>query len=69
MIFSINFFIGCIPYYSYGDYVYFKNMTDTPNKHHIHFILNQIPGFHIKSPFKLFDDMFESLTKFVLIKC
>ena len=25
--------VGCIAAYTYGDYVYFKNMTDTPNGH------------------------------------
>ena len=47
--------------YTYGDYIYFKNMTDTPNKDYNNFILNQIPDFHITSPFKLMDDIFESL--------
>ena len=47
--------------YTYGDYVYFNNMTDTPNEHHNNFTLNQIPDFHITSPFNLMDDVFESL--------
>ena len=49
--------------YTYGNYVYFNNMTDTPNENHNHFILNQVPSFHITSPLKLMDDIFESLTK------
>ena len=49
-----------MPYYTYGDYVIFINMTDTPNEHHKSFILNQIPDFHITSPFKLCDDIFEN---------
>ena len=39
--------------YIYGDYVYFKNMADTPNEHYDNLILNQIPHFYIISPFKL----------------
>ena len=52
-----------MPAHTYGDYVYFNNMTDTPNEHRNHFILNQILNFHITSPFKLCDDMFEQLPK------
>ena len=60
--------IGIIPYYTYGDYVCFKNITDTPNEHHNHFILNRIPYFHITSPFKLCDDIFESFPKLFVDK-
>ena len=49
-----------MPNYAYGDNVYFKSITDKPNEHHNHFILNQIPYFHITSPFKLCDDIFEN---------
>ena len=49
--------------YAYGDYVYFKKMTYTLNEHQNHFILNQIPDFHITSPSKLMDDIFESLPR------
>ena len=31
MEFSRNYCIGCMTAYTYGDYVYFNNMTDTPN--------------------------------------
>ena len=31
--------------YIYGDYIYFKNMIDTPNEDHNKLVLNQIPGF------------------------
>ena len=54
--------------YKYGDYFYFKNTTNKPNKHHNHFILNQIPYFHITSPFKLRDDILESLPKLFVDK-
>ena len=47
-----------MPDYNYGDYAYLNNMNDTPNEHHNHFILNQIIYLHIKSPFKLCDDIF-----------
>ena len=57
-----------MPEYTYGGYVYFKNMTDTPNKNHHNFILNQIPDFHITSPFKLMDDIVESITKLFVDK-
>ena len=63
MEFSGKCCIGCMSAYTYGDYVYFKNMNDTLNEHHNNFILNLIPDFHITSPFKLVDDIFESLTK------
>ena len=49
--------------YTYGDYVYFNNRTDTPNKHHNNFILNQIPGMYITPLLKLMDEIFESLPK------
>ena len=49
--------------YTYGGYVYFKNMTDTPNEHHNYSILNQIPYFNMTSPFKIIYDIFESLSK------
>ena len=55
--------IDCVSGYTYGNYVYLKNRTDTTNEHHNNFILNQIPDFHITSPFKFCDDRFESLTK------
>ena len=54
---------GFMPAYTYGGYVYFMNMTDIPNEHHNNFLLNQIPDFHIISPFKLCDDIFVSLPK------
>ena len=68
MKFSIKCCIGCMSYYTYGDYVYFKNMGDAPNEHNNHFIFNQIPDFHITSPFKLCDDMFESFPKLFFYK-
>ena len=49
--------------YTYGNYVYLNNITGTPNKHHNNFILNQIRDFHITPPFKLCNDVFESLPK------
>ena len=42
--------IGFIPAYTYGDYDYFNNNTDTTNENHNHFILNHIPDFYIPSP-------------------
>ena len=72
MEFSRKCCICYIPVYNYGDYVYFKNMTDTPNENHNHFILNQILGFHIISPLKVYNDILESWPKlFVdkMVKC
>ena len=40
-----NICIGCIEYYTYRDYVYFNNITDTIDEHNNHFILNQIQDF------------------------
>ena len=54
--------------YTYFDYIYFKIITDKSNGHHNHLILNQIPDFHITSPFKLSDDIFESLTNLFVDK-
>ena len=68
MEFSRNCCIDCMPDYTYGDYVYFRNMTDTPNEYHNNFIFNQIPDFHITSPFKLCDDIFESSPKLFVDK-
>ena len=61
--FSIKYCIGFVEAYFYGENVHFEKMTDTPNEHHNNFILNQMPYFHIKSPFKLMNDIFESLPK------
>ena len=60
--------IGCMPTYTNGDYVYFKNINDAPNEHSNNFILNQIPEFHITLLFKLCDDIFESLPKLFVAK-
>ena len=32
--FSEKCFIGCMPYYTYGDYVYIINKTNAPEEHH-----------------------------------
>ena len=61
MEFSRKCWIGCLAAYNYGDCVYFNNMNETPNEHHNNFILNQIPDFHITSPFKLIYYRLESL--------
>ena len=49
--------------YTYGNCVYFNNLTDTPNKHNNNIILNKITYFYIKSLLKLMNDIFESLPK------
>ena len=36
-----------MPGYTFGDYIYFNNMTDEPNEHHNHLILNQNPFFKL----------------------
>ena len=38
-------YIGCMPDYTSGDYVYFKNNEDKPQSHHTFFILNQYLNF------------------------
>ena len=35
-----------MPAYTYGDYVYFNNNIDAPQKHHNKFILDQEPDFN-----------------------
>ena len=52
-----------MPGYTYGDYVYFKNMTDEPKEHHIHMIFNKNPNFNITSLSKLMDYTVTSLPK------
>ena len=54
--------------YNYGYYVYFNNMTDTPKEHRNHIILKHIPDFYITSLLKLMDNIFESLTKFFVVR-
>ena len=34
-------FIGCMPAYNYGDYVYFNNNIDAPKENQNQFIFNQ----------------------------
>ena len=68
MVFSRNVCTGCMAAYTYDYSVYFKNMNDTLNEHHNNFILNLIPDFHITSPLKLMDDIFESLPKLFVYK-
>ena len=57
-------FYRFFPAYTYGDYVYFKYMNNTPNGDHNNFILNQIPYFHITSLLKLMYYIFQSLKNF-----
>ena len=52
-----------MPSYTYGYYVYFKNIGDKPEIHHIFFILNQRTGMHITSPLKFLAETFVSLPK------
>ena len=54
--------------YTSGDYVYFNNMNDIPNKHHIGFILNQIHDIYITSPLKLWIKHFNHFQTYLLIK-
>ena len=63
MEFSKQICIGYMSDYTYSDYFYFYNMTDTTNEHHNYFILNHIKHTYITSPLKLMDDIFESFPK------
>ena len=56
MEFSKKCCIGCMPDYTYGDYVCFNNNIDAPKEHHNQFILNQEPYFYITSLSNLMDD-------------
>ena len=47
--------------YTSGDYVYFDNMIDKPQKHQIGFILSQRYAMYITSPLKIKDEIFVSL--------
>ena len=40
--FPRKYYIGCMPYYNYGDYVYINNKNDAPEEHHIQSILKKI---------------------------
>ena len=37
--------IGCMPDYTFGDYVCFKNIINVPKEHNNKFICNQEPDF------------------------
>ena len=68
MNFSKECCIGCITAYTYGDYVYFKNMTYITNENHNNSILNQIHDMYITSPLKFMDKIFELLTNLFVDK-
>ena len=53
--------IECMKSYTYGDYIYFNNITDMPNEHHNKFILKHIQYMYITSPLKFMYEIFESL--------
>ena len=55
MEFSIICCIGCMAYYTSGDYVYFNNITDIPNKNHNGFILNHRHDLYITSPLNIME--------------
>ena len=52
-----------MPAYTFGSYVYFKNIPDQPEGHHISFILHQIPDMYITSPLKFLAEPFVSFPK------
>ena len=55
--------IGCIPAYTYGNYVYFNNIIDAPKEYNNNLTFNQKPHFNITSLSKLMDDTFTSSPK------
>ena len=55
--------------YNYGDYFYFKNMTDIPNEHHNHFISNQIQSMYMTPKLKYTCEIFEFLPNLFVDKC
>ena len=54
--------------YTYGDYVYFKNMTDTPNEHNNNLILNNIPDMYTTSPLNITEEIFVLLPNLIAKK-
>ena len=63
MEFSEKVCIGCIPTYTYGDYVYVNNNIYAPKEHHNRFMLNQGPYFYITPLSKFMDDTLTLLSK------
>ena len=53
--------------YTYGHYVYFNNIIDSP-KDHNQFILNQEPDFYITSLFNFMDETFTLLPELFVDK-
>ena len=64
MEFSKKCCIGCMPGYTYSDYVYFNTSIDAPKDHNNILILNKKQNIYITSLLKLMDDTFTSLPKF-----
>ena len=52
--------------YTYGDYDYFNNIIDTPEIHHLGFILNKIHAIYITYPLKTTEETFYFSELFVL---
>ena len=55
--------IGCMPAYTYGDYVYFNNKKNAPEEHHIQSILKLKQYIYITSLSKLMDETLIYLPK------
>ena len=53
--FSKKFCMVCMPYYTYGDYVYINNKYYAPEEHHIQPILKTHSDIYITSFSKLMD--------------
>ena len=60
--------IGCIPAYTYGDYVYFNNENDAPEEHHIQSILKTKSNIYITLLSKLMDNTLKYLPKLFVDK-
>ena len=55
-----------MPYFTSGDYVYFKDNEQVPKSHHKVFVFNHESDFYITSPLKLLGGRLLSFPKLFL---
>ena len=63
MEFSESFCIGCMPDYTYGDYVYFNKKINALEEHHIQSILKTKTNIYPALLLKLMDEILKYLPK------
>ena len=68
MQYSKIYFIGFMPDYTYGGYVYFNDIIDALKENRNQFILSQEPDFYTTSLSNLMDETLTLLRKFFFNK-